>query len=90
MQAGDDNSLMFRTCLKMPNDAPDQIKNNGRDTVSDAREVDPRQLHLRDKQIRCSQFPFRTAGLNRQNTSCVAGDTHMSVIQERQDLGNVI
>lgn len=34
----------------MQDDAPNKIKNNRRDAVSDAREVDTRQLHLRDKQ----------------------------------------
>lgn len=33
----------------MQDDAPNKIKNNRRDAVSDAREVDARQLHLRDK-----------------------------------------
>lgn len=76
----------------MQDDAPNKIKNNRRDAVSDAREVDARQLHLRDKRRSdaASFFLFFSPGLDRRDIYCLAGDTHMSVIQERQDLGNVI
>lgn len=34
----------------MQDDAPDKIKNNRRDAVGNARNVDARQFHLRGKQ----------------------------------------
>lgn len=42
----------------MQDDVPDKIKNNGRDAVGNARNVDARQLHLRGKQrdAGCSQI----------------------------------
>lgn len=53
----------------MQDDAPNKIKNNRRDAVSDAREVDARQLHLRDKQRSgAASSSFFSPGLDRQNT----------------------
>lgn len=48
------------TCLEMQDDVPDKIKNNRRDAVGNARNVDARQLHLRGKQrdAGCSQIFF--------------------------------
>lgn len=47
--------MMGVTCLELQDDAPDKIKNDRGDAISNTRGIDAEQLHLKKKRERMVQ-----------------------------------